>query len=107
MEEILFEIAIRMPGMLIFYILRKSVKHLFKSTDIPHSIPDIYGTDLLRVIMKENNIQRHEIQHIFGSEVRWNSIFKDGQTLTASEIEQLSNFFKISPIAFFKTSLAA
>ena len=88
------------------YFLRRIVSNRLKIfwkkfTNKPTTIPDIYGIELLQVILEENYIQSQKIQDIFGSQEECNSILKGQKELTFLQIQQLSNFLMISPSAFF------
>lgn len=105
MEEILIELAKRGIIAFGFHLLQKNViKPFLKPKNRKNSIPDIHGVKLLQVMVKEKTLQVSEIRNIFGSELRYRLILNNKEKMTTIEIEKLSNFFKISPAAFFPKS---
>ena len=64
-------------------------------------IPDIDGLELLKVLMYENDLSRKDLATIFGTSSRCHDILQGRQQLTHEELHKLSNYFMISPLAFF------
>jgi HTH-type transcriptional regulator/antitoxin HigA len=64
-------------------------------------IPDIYGVDLLKVLIEEHNLRQKDLVPIFKTESIVSDILKNRRELTARHIKELANFFHISPAAFF------
>jgi len=64
-------------------------------------IPDIYGVDLLKVLMEDNGLRQKDLIPIFKAESIVSAIFNKKRKLTIRHIEELAEFFQISPAAFF------
>lgn len=64
-------------------------------------IPDIYGVDLLKVLMEENGLRQKDLIPIFKTESIVSAIFKKKRKLTTRHIQELAEFFHISPAVFF------
>jgi len=64
-------------------------------------IPDIYGLDLLKVLMEDNGLRQKDLIPIFKTESIVSAIFNKKRKLTIRHIEELAEFFHISPAAFF------
>lgn len=101
-EGLLIQGLKSLGGMVVGHFVRKGLKKVLKKPNHKRKlIPDIYGIDLLKVILKEHRIQSQEIIDIFGSEAKFNSILNDEQELTFSQIQKLSKLLLISPMAFY------
>jgi len=68
-------------------------------------VPDIYGVDLLKVLIEENGLLQKDLVPIFKTESIISAILKKRRKLTARHIEELAEFFHISPAAFFPNGL--
>ncbi|MBK1988279.1 transcriptional regulator [Sphaerospermopsis aphanizomenoides BCCUSP55] len=68
-------------------------------------IPDIYGVELLQALMDEFNVQQNDLVPIFETEVILSEVLSKKRPLTVDHIHQLSEFFHISPAAFFESVL--
>ncbi|MEH2379577.1 MAG: transcriptional regulator [Nostoc sp.] len=68
-------------------------------------VPDIYGVDLLQVLIEENGLLQKDLVPIFKTESIISAILKKRRKLTTRHIEELADFFQISPAAFFPNSL--
>ncbi|MEH1805543.1 MAG: helix-turn-helix domain-containing protein [Nostoc sp.] len=68
-------------------------------------VPDIYGVDLLQVLIEENGLLQKDLVPIFKTESIISAILKKRRKLTTRHIEELAEFFHISPAAFFPNSL--
>jgi HTH-type transcriptional regulator/antitoxin HigA len=68
-------------------------------------IPDIYGIDLLQVLIEENGLLQKDLVPIFKTESIISAILKKRRKLTTRHIEELAEFFHISPAAFFQNYL--
>ncbi|MCC5626036.1 type II toxin-antitoxin system HigA family antitoxin [Nostoc sp. CHAB 5715] len=68
-------------------------------------VPDIYGVDLLQVLIEENGLLQKDLVPIFKTESIVSAILKKRRKLTTRHIEELAVFFHISPAAFFPNSL--
>lgn len=64
-------------------------------------IPDIYGIELLKVILEERSLQKQDLLFIFKNQSTLNDIFDGRQKLTSVHIQKLADFFKIPPALFF------
>lgn len=64
-------------------------------------IPDIYGVDLLKVLMEDNGLRQKDLIPIFKTESIVSAILNKKRKLTSRHIEELAEFFHISPAAFF------
>ena len=64
-------------------------------------IPDIYGLELLKFILKERNLQKQDLLSIFESKSTLDDILDGQQELTPIYIQKLANFLNISPDLFF------
>ncbi|AVH70699.1 helix-turn-helix domain-containing protein [Nostoc sp. 'Lobaria pulmonaria (5183) cyanobiont'] len=68
-------------------------------------VPDIYGVDLLQVLIEENGLLQKDLVPIFKTESIISAILKKRRKLTTRHIEELAEFFHISPAAFFPNYL--
>lgn len=64
-------------------------------------IADIYGVELLKVILEERSLQKQDLLFIFKNQSTLDDIFDGRQKLTSVHIQKLANFFNISPALFF------
>ncbi len=64
-------------------------------------IPDIYGVELLKVLMQDNNLRQKDLVPIFKTESIVSDVLKGKRELTKRHIEELSKFFHVSPSVFF------
>jgi HTH-type transcriptional regulator / antitoxin HigA len=67
-------------------------------------IPDIYGVDLLHVLVEEWGLKQKELVPIFKTESIVSAVLNGRRQLTVEHIEKLSDFFHISPAVFFPKS---
>lgn len=67
-------------------------------------IPDIYGVELLKFLMEERDLRQRDLVPIFKTESIVSDILKGRRELTKRHIEELANFFHVSPAAFFATN---
>jgi HTH-type transcriptional regulator/antitoxin HigA len=67
-----------------------------------YPVADIYGVELLKVLMTELNLQPKDLMPIFADETIISDILSGEQPLTIEQIEKLSNFFHVSPSVFLK-----
>ncbi len=63
-------------------------------------MPDIYGVYLLQVLREENRLLQKDLVPIFKTESIISAILKKRRKLTTRHIEELAEFFHISPAAF-------
>lgn len=66
-------------------------------------IPDIYGVELLKVLMEENELRQKDLVPVFKTESIVSDILKGRRELTKRHIQELAKFFHTSPAAFFPT----
>ena len=66
-------------------------------------MPIFRGIELLKALMKEENLKPHNLVSIFGNESTVTKVLEKKQEITATQIQKLGDFFCISPI-FFLTS---
>ncbi len=64
-------------------------------------VPDIYGVELLKVLMTEMNLKQKDLVPIFKTESIVSDVLKGKRKLTVEHIQKLGNFFKVSPAVFF------
>lgn len=64
-------------------------------------IPDIYGIELLKVLIEERDLRQKDLVPIFKTESIVSDILKNRRQLTTRHIQELAEFFHISPAAFF------
>ena len=67
-------------------------------------IPDINGIELLRTLIEEWGLKQKELVPIFKTESIASAVLNGHRQLTVEHIEKLSEFFHISPAAFFPQS---
>lgn len=67
-------------------------------------IPDISGIELLHVLIEEWGLKQKELIPIFKTESIVSAVLNGHRQLTVEHIEKLSEFFHISPAAFFPRS---
>lgn len=67
-----------------------------------YPVADIYGVELLKVLMTELNLQPKDLMPIFADETIISDIFSEKKPLNIEQIEKLSNFFHVSPSVFLK-----
>lgn len=64
-------------------------------------IPDIYGVELLKVLMEERGLRQKDLVPIFKTESIVSEILNNRRQLTTRHIQELAKFFNVSPAAFF------
>jgi HTH-type transcriptional regulator / antitoxin HigA len=67
-------------------------------------IPDIYGVELLNVLIEEWGLKQQELVPIFKTESIASAVINGHRQLTVEHIEKLSEFFHVSPAVFFPKS---
>jgi len=67
-------------------------------------IPDIYGVELLKFLMEERDLRQRDLVPIFKTESIVSDILKGRRELTKRHIEELAQFFHVSPAAFFSSN---
>ena len=64
-------------------------------------IPDIYGVELLKVLLEERDLKQKDLVPIFKTESIVSDILNNKRQLTTRHIKELAEFFNFSPAAFF------
>ncbi|MTJ55391.1 transcriptional regulator [Anabaena sp. UHCC 0253] len=67
-----------------------------------YPVADIYGIELLKVLLEELNLQSQDLMPIFEQETVLSEVLSGKQQMTMNHIEKLAKFFHISPSVFFK-----
>lgn len=66
-----------------------------------YPIPDIYGVELLKVLMEERNLSTEDLSLIFDSEENLIKVLNSETSLNLKQIQKLAQFLNISPAVFF------
>jgi HTH-type transcriptional regulator / antitoxin HigA len=64
-------------------------------------VPDIYGVELLKVLIAELNLKQKDLVPIFKTESIVSDVLKGKRKLTVEHIQKLAEFFNLSPAVFF------
>ncbi|BAZ17303.1 hypothetical protein NIES4071_91810 [Calothrix sp. NIES-4071] len=64
-------------------------------------VPDIYGVELLKVLIEETGLKQKDLVSIFKTESIVSDILNGKRKLTVEHIQKLGEFFNISPAVFF------
>ena len=64
-------------------------------------IPDIHGVELIKVLIEDNDLRQKDLVPLFTTESIVSDILKNRCKLTTRHIQELAEFFHISPAAFF------
>lgn len=64
-------------------------------------VPDIYGVELLKVLIEEENLKQKDLVAIFKTESIVSDVLKGKRKLTVEHIQKLGEFFNVSPAVFF------
>lgn len=64
-------------------------------------VPDIYGVELLKVLIAELNLKQKDLVPIFKTESIVSDVLKGKRKLTVEHIQKLAEFFKLSAAVFF------
>lgn len=64
-------------------------------------VPDIYGVELLKVLIAELNLKQKDLVTIFKTESIVSDVLKAKRKLTVEHIQKLAEFFNLSPAVFF------
>lgn len=64
-------------------------------------IPDIYGIELLKVLIQEHDLKQKDLVSIFKTESIVSAILNGKRELTTRHIQELAAFFNVSPAVFF------
>lgn len=68
---------------------------------IHHSIPDIYGVELLKVLIEEHELRQKDLVPIFKTESIVSAVLHGDRNLTVEHIQKLAEYFHVSPSVFF------
>ncbi|MGL4882894.1 MAG: helix-turn-helix domain-containing protein [Waterburya sp.] len=63
-------------------------------------IADIYGVELLKVLIAERNLRQKDLIPIFKTESIVSDILNSKRQLTVRHIQELAQFFNLSPAVF-------
>jgi HTH-type transcriptional regulator / antitoxin HigA len=63
-------------------------------------VPDIYGVELLKILITERQLRQKDLIPIFKTESIVSDIFKGKRQLTVRHIQELAQFFNLSPAVF-------
>jgi HTH-type transcriptional regulator/antitoxin HigA len=64
-------------------------------------VPDIYGVELLKVLIAELNLKQKDLVPVFKTESIVSDVLKNKRKLTVEHIQKLAQFFNLSPSVFF------
>ncbi|MUG93900.1 transcriptional regulator [Scytonema sp. UIC 10036] len=64
-------------------------------------VPDIYGVELLKVLITELNLKQKDLVPVFKTESIVSDVLKGKRKLTVEHIQKLAHFFNLSPAVFF------
>ena len=67
-------------------------------------VPDIYGVELLKVLLEERNLKQKDLVSIFKTESIVSDLLNEKRKLTTRHIQELAEFFNLSPAVFFPRS---
>jgi HTH-type transcriptional regulator/antitoxin HigA len=74
---------------------------VFEYEQTQETIPDLYGVELLKVLLEERQLRQKDLVFIFKTESIVSDIFKGKRQLTVRHIQELATFFNLSPNVFF------
>jgi HTH-type transcriptional regulator / antitoxin HigA len=64
-------------------------------------VPDIYGVELLKVLVDQVGLKQKDLVPIFKTESIVSDVLKGKRKLTVEHIQKLGSFFNVSPAVFF------
>ena len=64
-------------------------------------IPDLYGVELLKALLSEFDLKQKDLVPIFKTESIVSDILNNKRQLTVRHIQELADFFQVSPAVFF------
>ncbi len=64
-------------------------------------IPDIYGVELLKVLIEERGLKQKDLVPVFKTESIVSDVLNGKRDLNKKHIQRLANFFNLSPAVFF------
>jgi HTH-type transcriptional regulator / antitoxin HigA len=68
---------------------------------IHHPVPDIYGVELLKILIEENELRQKDLVPIFKTESIVSAVMHGERNLTVEHIQKLAEYFHVSPSVFF------
>ena len=68
-------------------------------------ISDIYGVELLKVLIADRSLKQKDLVPIFKTESIVSAVLSGQRNLTVEHIENLARFFHLSPAVFFKNAV--
>jgi HTH-type transcriptional regulator / antitoxin HigA len=68
-------------------------------------LPDIYGVELLKVFLEERELKQKDLVPVFRTESIISDVLHGRRQLTTRHIQELAEFFHVSPAAFFPRNL--
>jgi HTH-type transcriptional regulator/antitoxin HigA len=69
-------------------------------------IPDIYGVELLKALISEYDLKQKDLISIFKTESIISDVLNAKRQLTVRHIQELAEFFNLSPAVFFPVDLS-
>lgn len=63
-------------------------------------IPDIYGVELLKVLLSERQLRQKDLVPVFKTESIVSDILNEKRQLTLRHVRELARFFNLSPAVF-------
>ncbi|MEO1689968.1 MAG: transcriptional regulator [Cyanobacteria bacterium J06631_6] len=70
-------------------------------------IPDIYGVELLKVLLAERQLRQKDLVPVFKTESIVSDILNGKRQLTVRHIQELAHFFNLSPAVFLPEARTA
>ncbi len=74
---------------------------VFEYEQTQELIPDIYGIELLKVLIEEKQLRQKDLVPIFKTESIVSDVLSGKRQLTVRHIQELALFFNLSPAVFF------
>ncbi|MDJ0574562.1 MAG: transcriptional regulator [Xenococcaceae cyanobacterium MO_234.B1] len=74
---------------------------VFEYEQVQEPIPDIYGIELLKVLIQERELRQKDLVPILKTESIISDILNEKRQLTVRHIQELAQFFNLSPAVFF------
>ncbi len=74
---------------------------VFEYEQAQEPIADIYGVELLKVLIQERQLRQKDLVPIFKTESIVSDILNGKRQLTVRHIQELARFFHLSPAVFF------
>lgn len=74
---------------------------VYEYEDNQELVPDIYGVELLKALLSEFGLKQKDLVPIFKTESIVSEILNGKRQLTMRHIQELAEFFSVSPAVFF------